>query len=240
MTFDPSTLKALCFDVQGTLVDFHTPVIEAGEALAARRQFVADWSEIIVRWRAGYRVGMDAILAGNRGWTSTDTIYREALDTLLQDYPWAQRVSTEDRDLLNATWSQLRPWADTPQGLHRLRSRYLTAALSNGSMASVIRIARHGGLSFDAILTGELVKSFKPDPKVYDLAIRSLGVAPSEVMMVASHKYDLMAARARGWRTAFIARPLEFGPGATVDTAPDPAFDCHVADMGELADLLAA
>lgn len=240
MTFDPSSLKALCFDVQGTLVDFYTPLIEAGEALAARRQFVADWPEVIARWRAGYRAGMDAILAGDRGWTSTDTIYCEALDALLRDYPWAQHVSAEDRDALNATWSRLRPWSDTVPGLNRLRSRYLTAALSNGSMASVIRIARHGGLSFDAILTGELVQSFKPDPKVYGLAIRSLGVAPGEIMMVASHKYDLVAARALGLRTAFIARPLEFGPGAAVDVTPDPAFDCNVTDLEALASQLGA
>ena len=85
MTFDPSSLKALCFDVQGTLVDFTTPLIEAGEALAAQRGFVADWPEVITRWRAGYRAGMDAFLAGQRTWISTDTIYREALDTLLTD-----------------------------------------------------------------------------------------------------------------------------------------------------------
>ncbi|ANJ73228.1 haloacid dehalogenase type II [Ralstonia insidiosa] len=240
MTFDPSSLKALCFDVQGTLVDFTTPLIEAGEALATQRGFVADWPEVITRWRAGYRAGMDAFLAGQRAWISTDTIYREALDTLLANYPWAQQVSAEDRDALNTTWSRLRPWPDTQRGLSRLRSRYLTAALSNGSMASVIRIARHGALPFDAILTGELVQSFKPDPKVYALAVRSLGVAPHEIMMVASHKYDLVAARAQGFRTAFIARPLEFGPGVAVDITPDPTFDCNVADMEELATRLGA
>lgn len=240
MAFDPSSLKALCFDVQGTLVDFYTPLIEAGQALSARRQFVADWPDVIARWRGGYRAAMDAILAGLRGWTSTDTIYREVLDTLLQDYPWAAHVSTEDRDALSATWSRLRPWPDTVAGLTRLRSRYLTAALSNGSMASVIRIARLGGLPFDAVLTGELVQSFKPSPMVYALAVRSLDVAPDEIMMVASHKYDLMAARAMGFRTAFIARPLEFGPGAAVDTAPDPIFDCNVTDLAVLASQLGA
>ncbi|MFW6167418.1 MAG: haloacid dehalogenase type II [Ralstonia sp.] len=240
MTFDPATLKALCFDAQGTLVDFYTPLVEAGAALAARRGFVADWPEVIARWRAGYRAGMDAILAGQRGWTSTDVIYREALDALLRDFPWAQHVSTEDRDALNATWSRLRPWPDTVPGLTRLRTRYLTAALSNGSMASVIRIARHGALPFDGLLSGELVRSFKPDPKVYALAVQSLGVAPGEIMMVASHKYDLVAARAQGFRTAFIARPLEFGPGAAVDITPDPAFDCNVRNLEDLADQLGA
>lgn len=239
MTFDPSSLKALCFDVQGTLVDFTTPLIEAGETLAAQRGFIADWREVVTRWRVGYRASMDAILAGGR-WTPTDTLYREVLDTLLHDYPWAQHVSAEDRDALNATWSRLRPWPDTQRGLNRLHARYLTAALSNGSMTSVIRIARQGALAFDVILTGELVQSFKPDPKVYALAIRSLGVAPDEIMMVASHKYDLVAAQAQGFRTAFVARPLEFGPGAAVDVTPDPTFDCNVTDMEDLANRLGA
>ena len=73
----------------------------------------------------------------------------------------------------------------------------------------------------------------------YHMAARYLGLAPSEIMMVASHKNDIRAAATLGFKTAFIARPLELGPNGAVDLAYDDAFDFNAADFVDLAEQLA-
>jgi 2-haloacid dehalogenase len=105
-------------------------------------------------------------------------------------------------------------------------------------MAAVVAVAKHACLPFDAILTAELAKSYKPAPAVYQLAVDYLGYRPDEILMVACHKYDLRAANTFGMRTAFVARPLEFGPEATPDTASEIWFDFYAEDILALATAL--
>lgn len=231
-------IKALFFDVQGTLVDFYSTIVQEGEKLSKAFGFQADWPAITEQWRAEYRQLLNQVIKGNRGWTTTDVIYREALDKILANYPWGTSLSASERDKFNGLWSRLTPWADSPTGLQRLRTRYITSTLSNGSMASVLRIAKHGGLPFDAVLTAELVRSSKPDPKVYQLALDSVGIEANQAMMVACHKYDLSAAKKLGFKVAFIARPLEFGPDKNVDTKPESYFDLYAKSIDELASML--
>jgi 2-haloacid dehalogenase len=107
-------------------------------------------------------------------------------------------------------------------------------------MAAVTAVVKHAGLPFDAILTAELARSYKPTPAVYQLAVDYLGYRAREILMVACHKYDLKAARAFGMRTAFVARPLEFGSGATPDTTAETWFDLYVDSFVALADALGA
>lgn len=236
--FDPAGIEAILFDVQGTLVDFHATILRHGERLGAARGLAVDWAPIVDAWRAAYRRGLDAVMAGTIAWRSTDRIYREALDTIMAAYDWGARFDADDRDRLTAVWSRLEPWPDTRPGLERLRTKYTLATLSNGSMASVISIAKHGRLPFDGILTAELVRSSKPDPKVYALARDALQVRPEQILMVACHKYDLEAAKAFGFKVAFIPRSLEFGPSGKVDIALEPWFDLMPNDVVDLADEL--
>ena len=114
----------------------------------------------------------------------------------------------------------------------------MTSTLSNAGMATMVAVVKHAGLPFDAVLTAELAHSYKPAPAVYQLAVDSLGYRPDEILMVACHKYDLTAARAFGMRTAFVARPLEFGQGANPDTAPEAWFDLYAKDFLALAQAL--
>uniref|UniRef100_UPI0032D6DB63 (S)-2-haloacid dehalogenase n=1 Tax=Klebsiella oxytoca TaxID=571 RepID=UPI0032D6DB63 len=236
----PDGLKALFFDVQGTLVDFYSTITREGEAFSAVRGFQADWTTVTEQWRAEYRSRLDQVIKGERPWTTTDRIYREALDGILANHPWGASLNSADRDELNSLWSKLIPWDDTAPGLARLRSKYITSTLSNGSMASVLRISKLGALPFDAILTAELVRSSKPDPKVYQLALDSVGIEAHQAMMVACHKYDLQAAKRLGFKVAFIARPFEFGPNKKVDTKPEQYFDYYANSVVELAGMLGA
>ncbi len=107
-------------------------------------------------------------------------------------------------------------------------------------MAAVVAIAKHSSMPFDAVLTAELEKSYKPALSVYQLAVDFLGYRPDQILMVACHKYDLKAAMTFGMRTAFVARPLEFGPGARPDIAPEEWIDCCVDSFTSLADALGA
>lgn len=233
-------LKALFFDVQGTLVDFYSTIVQEGAKFSQGRGFYADWALITEQWRGEYRSLLDQVIKRERPWTTTDVIYRDALDRVLVKHSWGKTLSPADRDELSTLWSKLTPWSDSAPGLERLKKKYLTSTLSNGSMASVLRISKYGDLPFDAILTAELIKSFKPDPKVYQMALDSIGVKANQAMMVACHKYDLIAAKKLGFKVAFISRPLEFGPKIAADTKAEPYFDFYANSIGELALVLSA
>lgn len=233
-------LRALLFDLQGTLVDFHRPVLRMGAEANAAKGLALDWTTLSARWRVLYREAMDAIIAGRAPWRRVDRIYRDALDRLLEEAGCAARFTAAERDAMNAVWSRLDAWPDSVEGLTRLRRRFTTAVLSNAGMAAAIAVVKHAALPFDAVLTAELARLYKPAPEVYRLAGDYLDARPDEMMMVACHAYDLRAAKALGLRTAFVARPDEFGPGTPAPAMDDAAFDLAVGNLHELADRLGA
>jgi len=235
-----ATIRAIAFDVQGTCVDFYQPILRMGEAVNRAKGRDIDWAVLSAEWRNLYRTTLDRVIAGERPWLRVDRIYREALDALLERRGLSSVFTTAERDELNQIWNHLDPWPDSVEGLAKLRRRFLTATLSNAGMAAVVAVVKRAGLPFDAVLTAELAQTYKPAPAVYQLAVDYLGYPPHEILMVACHKYDLKAARAFGMRTAFVARPLEFGPNAKTDTTPEPWFDLHVDSFVALAHALSA
>lgn len=235
---DPSSIKALTFDMQGSLLDFYSSIVDAGTKLTAGRNVQVDWTDVLNRWRKAYREQLDGIMARVIPWKSTDGIYRTTLDTILAELDWGHALSSEDRDELAAAWSTLKPWPDTRPGLTQLRRQFKLSTLSNGSMASIVNIVKTRDLPFDCVLTAELVDSSKPDPRVYALAQKSLGVRADQILMVACHKYDLAAAKKFGFKVAFIPRPLEFGPSGHVDIGTEAYFDAMAPSLIDLATLL--
>ena len=233
-------IRALAFDIQGTLVDFHEPLMRRGAAISARKGLELDWAALARDWRGLYREAMNAMNEGRRGFERVDVIYRRALDGLLERRGLGAAFSTAERDEINAVWTRLDPWPDCLAGLARLRERFILATLSNAGMAALVALVKHAALPFDAILSAELARAYKPADAVYRLAVDYLGVPAPEIMMVACHKYDLHAARALGMKTAFVARPLEFGPDASPDCTPEPGFDLNARDLLDLADKLGA
>jgi 2-haloacid dehalogenase len=231
-------IRVIAFDVQGTCVDFYQPILRMGEAVNRAKGLDIDWAALSSEWRDLYRTALDQVIAGQRPWLRVDRIYREALDVLLERRGLSGAFTTAERNELNEIWTRLDPWPDSVDGLARLRRRFITATLSNAGMAAVVAVVKHAGLPFDAVLTAELAHSYKPAPAVYQLAVDYLGYRPDEILMVACHKYDLKAARAFGMRTAFVARPLEFGPSAKPDTAPETWFDLYTDSFAALAQAL--
>lgn len=229
-----STVKALVFDVFGTVVDWRTSVANHsrafGEAIGAR----ADWEAFADGWRDKYQPFMSKVRSGELPWTKLDTLHRMALEELLVEFG-ITRVSEEAKADLNLAWHRLDPWPDAPSGLTRLKAKFIIAAMSNGNAALITNMAKYAGLPWDCILGAEPAQAYKPDPKTYLTGVELLSLVPEQVMMVASHHDDLFAAAAQGLKTAFVCRPNEFGPTKTADLEMDPSFDIGAVDFRDLA-----
>ena len=227
-------VKALLFDVQGTATDFHSTVCGEGLRISAGRYPNLDWPELVRRWRASYFDALGAAQSRREGWVSVHSVYRDALDAVL-DESGTTGFSDAEREELTLAWQRLTPWPDVVAGLTRLKGAYTLATLSNADVAAVVNISKRAGLPWDAIFAAEMAGVFKPDPAIYRMAATYLGLEPAEIMMVASHKYDIRAAAGLGFQTAFVARPLEFGIGADVDVAYSGEFDINASDFLDLA-----
>lgn len=230
-----SEVRALTFDVFGTVVDWRSSVIREGQQLGDAKGLNIDWARFADEWRGGYAPAMDRVRQGELPWTRLDELHRMTLDRLLDDHGLAGCLDEAEKDHLNRVWHRLTPWSDSVEGLSKLKQRYVLATLSNGNVSLLVNMARHTGLPWDCVLSSELAGHYKRDPEVYQMAMRLLDLKPSQVMMVAAHQDDLQAAYRQGMRTAFIKRPLEHGPDATPDLSIDPRFDFVAEDITDLA-----
>ncbi|MDA1116712.1 MAG: haloacid dehalogenase type II [Proteobacteria bacterium] len=233
-----AAVKALAFDVFGTVVDWRGSLIREGALLGRRKKLKVDWAAFADAWRAGYRPAMARVRSGELPWTRIDDLHRMILDGLLVNFA-IRGLSEDEIDHLNRAWHRLRPWPDAKAGLVKLKRKRIIATLSNGNVSLLTNMAKHAGLPWDCILSAEVVRHYKPDPETYLGAADLLGVKPQELMLVAAHKDDLHAARACGLKTAYVPRPREYGPAAKADIARDPAFDLHARDFNHLARQLA-
>lgn len=224
-------LRALVFDVFGTLVDWRSGVAGAFRAAGV----AGDPEELADAWRARYRPILDEVNDGLRPWGNFDELHLVTLQDTLGERAITLPVD-QQKELVHA-WHRLDPWPDVREGLELLRRDFLTAPLSNGHVALIVDLARHGDLRFDCILSAELAHAYKPAPQTYLTAAHLLDVAPSELMLVAAHPSDLAGARAAGLRTAFIDRPMEHGPATGARS--DSHADVSVGDLHELTRLLA-
>ncbi|MYA99144.1 haloacid dehalogenase type II [Candidatus Poribacteria bacterium] len=231
-----SEIKALTFDVFGTVVDWYGSIVAEGEKFGDTHGIDIDWTQFALKWRAGYGPAMDKVRRGELPWQNIDALHRLILDSLLAEFKIVG-LSETGKDHLNRVWHRLKPWPDVISGLEQLRKRYIVATLSNGNIALLTNMAKFAGLPWDCILSAELTRHYKPDPEVYQTAAELLGLSPNEVMMVAAHPGDLRAAQAVGFQTALVPRPSEYGPDNIREVTAHPS-DLVAGDFNELADLL--
>lgn len=213
-----SDVKALVFDVFGTVVDWRSSIARDLAAFGAKRGITADWVRFTDDWRALYQPAMDEVRSGSRAWTILDVLHKESLITLLERYGIVG-LSDADVDHLTRAWHRLDPWPDTVAGLTRLKRRYIIGPMSNGNVGLLTRMGKYAGLPWDVILGAETARAYKPLPESYLRNAALLNLEPGEVMLVAAHNKDLAAAAATGLATAFVARPTEYGPAQTKDLA---------------------
>ncbi len=230
-------IRALCFDVFGTVVDWHGSVQAEVQRLGLPLG-PEGASAFALSWRAGYAPAMQDVRSGALPWTDLDGLHRRILNRLL-----AERGIVLDEPTaadLNHVWHRLQPWPDSVAGLLQLKRHYAVTTLSNGHVALLVNMAKHAGLPWDTVLSAELFGHYKPDPEVYLGAAKLLGLPPQQVMMVACHPSDLRAAAACGLRTAYVPRPLERGPGGTMEACTPDEFDVVASDFIALATQLGA
>ena len=234
---DPGSVKALCFDVFGTVVDWRSSIIRECDAFAKQHGFSEDCGDFADRWRAMYQPAMEEVRSGKRAWTKLDDLHRESLGKLVVEFG-IKGVMAGELDELNHAWHRLDPWPDAVQGLTRLKRKYVLATLSNGNVALMVNMAKRAGLPWDAILGAEVTRHYKPQPACYLGTAAMLGLKPEECALVAAHNGDLGAARPLGFKTIFVTRPTEYGPGQTKDLTADKDWDVVARDFFDLADQL--
>lgn len=239
---DPSVfdqVQFLGFDVFGTVVDWRSGVARAARPFLARHGVQADPYDFADAWRALYQPAMEAVRSGARPWVRLDVLNRENLEEVLGRHGVpADRLPEEELAELNRVWQRLDPWPDAVDGLARLKRRFAIGPVSNGHIAGMLQLARHGGLPWDVILGAEIARTYKPRPEVYLQSAEAGGVAPGQMAMVAAHNADLRAAQALGLRTVFVRRPREHGPGQTSDLQPDGDWDIVADSLAEVAERL--
>jgi 2-haloacid dehalogenase len=229
--------EALVFDVFGTVVDWRSSIIREGEELGRRKHLDVDWAAFADAWRSRYAPSMERVRRGEIPWTKLDDLHRASLEELTREFG-IEGLSEGEKDHLNRVWHRLEPWPDAVAGLLLLKRRHVIAPLSNGNVSLLVNLAKRAGLPWDLIISAELIRLYKPDPETYLLATYLLDLPPEQVMMVAAHADDLHAARENGLKTAYVPRPLEFGPGSAAEPA-DPPCDLVVSDFIQLDRALA-
>jgi 2-haloacid dehalogenase len=235
-------VKALVFDVFGTVVDWRSGVAREA-ALFLRRHPIngIDPSEFADAWRRRYGPAMEEVRRGRRAFVRLDVLHRENLLAVLADYGIdAASLQAEEVDALNLAWHRLDPWPDSLSGLTRLKATRIIAPLSNGNIVLMLDMAKRAGIPWDAILGAEVVQAYKPMPEAYLRTADVLGLRPEQMCLVAAHNNDLAAARQCGYKTAFVARPTEHGPGQTTDLKAEADWEVVARDFNELADKVGA
>jgi len=229
-----SDIRALVFDVFGTVVDWRTSISRQAAEFGNRYGVEADWDRFADDWRAGYHSGMARVNAGEDEWKTVDQIHLERLEVQLEDYRFPEIDDAEIAEFSRA-WHRLDGWPDSTPGLTRLKSKYVIASLSNGNVALLTNMAKFANLPWDAVLSAELTGKYKPHPQVYRRTAELLGLPTRQVMMVAAHSSDLRGAMGAGLRTALVTRPDEYGSSKSPDLKPDPEFDYFAKDFNDLA-----
>lgn len=238
MPIETASLKALVFDVGGTVFDWHGSIQDEVEALAKERGVLCDGSAFAIDWRQRMFALLEQMRAGDLPRTNADGLHRQGLDDILPDYPQLE-LTPGARDELNNVWHRLRVWPDFPTALDRLRADFTVIVLTVLSWAIVVDSSKHCGLSWDGILSCEFLSEYKPDPGAYLAAVELLRLRPDQAMMVAAHPGDLRAAARVGYRTAFVARD-EGGQSDSRaaayfgDDPTDTPFDASVDTFSEL------
>ena len=245
---DSGTFKVIAFDVFGTVVDWHSGIAAEVE----RRLPGVDGSAFALAWRAGYQPAMREVMAklakvssssassahkSENSFPLIDELHLRILDQVLRDFGVIHLDAPAKREL-NKAWHRLPAWPDAVEGLTRLKSRYTICTLSNGNIGLLTDMAKNAGLPWDCILSAEVFKAYKPDPRTYLGVAAVFDVPPDQVMLAAAHEDDLASARACGLQTAYIERPFERGRRLPKDVSPQAGNTLHARDIGALADLL--
>lgn len=233
-------VKALLFDVFGTVVDWRSGIANEVKKIANKNKIVINPNDFADAWRAEYQPAMEEIRKGNRSFTILDILHMENLKKISSRFG-LDKLSSDDFDLLVKAWHKLPGWPDSSEGLNKLKTKFIIATQSNGNIALMVNMAKYSNLNWDVILGAEVVGHYKPEPEAYLKACRALHLNPEECMMVAAHDDDLKAASLQGMKTGYVHRPYEYGKDKLFDISEvndykgDRNWDFISKDLNDLA-----
>lgn len=233
-------VKALLFDVFGTVVDWRSGIANEVRKIANKNKIVINPNDFADAWRAEYQPAMEEIRKGNRSFTILDILHMENLKKISSRFG-LDKLSSDDFDLLVKAWHRLPGWPDSSEGLNKLKTKFIIATQSNGNIALMVNMAKYSNLNWDVILGAEVVGHYKPEPEAYLKACRALHLNPEECMMVAAHDDDLKAASLQGMKTGYVHRPYEYGKDKLFDISEvndykgDRSWDFISKDLNDLA-----
>ena len=226
-------IKALIFDVFGTVVDWRTSVIEECKLLEKHTGVSGDWEKLTDMWRQNYMPSMDKVRSGEREWVNLDILHKESLINILKTLN-ITGLTDKNIEYLNKSWHRLKPWRDSVEGLNLLKSKYSISTLSNGGIDLLSNMAKTQKLPWDNIFSAETFMHYKPDSETYLGAVEKLKLFPYEVMLVAAHNQDLLAAKKYGLKTAFVLRANEYGSNQDFDLEADENIDISASNFIDL------
>ncbi|RYZ10427.1 MAG: haloacid dehalogenase type II [Comamonadaceae bacterium] len=230
-------VEVIAFDVFGTVVDWH-----GGISAEVRRSLPnVDADAFALAWRAGYKPAMRAAMQrmanGDGAFTLLDELHLSILRDVLREFGVDPLEPSLEREL-NRAWHRLPAWPDSVEGLTRLKRRFTICSLSNGNLGLLTGMAKRAGLPWDCVLSAEVFRAYKPDPRTYLGVAAVFDLPPGRVMLAAAHHDDLAAARACGLATAYIERPAEFGAAHPKDVGPRAGNLLHARSIVDLAEQL--
>ena len=233
-----ANVKALTFDTGGTILGWHSGVRDALAALGATHGVEADWAAVANEFRRRSLGGMLNHGEHEPATKNIDDLHRQALDSVAADFGLSDLSEAERHGVCWDTMHNLTCWPDFPGTLPKLREKFFCVSFTILSFRLIMDTARRNGLSWDAVISCEAIGKYKILPQAYLTCAKFLQLEPSECLMVACHNFDLDAARANGFKTAFVRRPDEWGAAGSPDPDPNPACDIIVDTFPDLAKAL--
>lgn len=227
----PMDIRAVAFDTGGTVLDWHGGVVQSLARHLEPHGMRADWHALANDWR---RRTLQGIVGQVRPDFNMDDVHRRTLDDSLAHFG-LQAATAEQRHLVWRTWHELDAWPDFPAAAETLRRKLPVVSFTMLPTSLVVDVSRRNGLVWDAIISCEMIGIYKARPEAYATAARWLALEPAQILMVACHNFDLNGAQDAGFRTAFVRRPLEWGPEGPPDPVPNRRYDFVEDGFGELA-----
>ena len=231
-------IKALAFDVGGSVFDWKGAVIPAVALKADKYAAEIDTDEFAMNWRLGMFMTLLRLHKGEIPHCNMDVMLRIALDELLTRHPELPLDEDDRADLMQA-WHRMDVWDEFPAALERMKSKYTVFILSVLSFSIMVDSNKHAGISWDAIISCEFLKHYKQHPQSYIEGAALMGLAPEEICFVAVHPSDLLAAKKTGMKTAYVAPKADEPdvPGLVMAYDPDD-YDFNAQTYLDLCDQL--
>ena len=203
-------MKAIFFDIFGTLVDWRSSIIEGCKKLEFFNKRTLELEEFVINWRKEYQPILNKVNDNTLPWKTLDELHEYTLEKVLQKMGY-YKIAKKDKKYLVMLWHKIKPWNDSCLAINQLNKSYITASLSNGNLLLQKNLFNYTNLNFDFIFSAEHFKKYKPDKLVYIGAADMLNLKIDQCVLVASHKNDLYAASRQGMRTIYINRKDEYG-----------------------------